>query len=118
MFNRRTFRVHQIEVDKEESECQGFGASIRPTQIGDVKNEKLFHQDNCAFIFYVYPRKIPWAVLWGFRLIHRVHLSAEAVLADRRIGSFGTSLETIKGEAPSIQEEGSTKADDVGIHSY
>ena len=79
---------------------------------------KNYFTKTTALPFLRLSQKIPWAVLWEFRSIHRVHLSAEAVLADRRIGSFGTSLETIKGEAPSIQEEGSTKADDVGIHSY
>ena len=62
VFNIRTFRVHQIEADKEGAGCQVIGASIRPTWTGDGKNEKLYHQAKCAAIFDIHPRKIPWTV--------------------------------------------------------
>ena len=37
---------------------------------------------------------------------------------DQGIGSFGTYIETIKGESLVIKEEGVTNADNAGIQSY
>ena len=64
------------------------------------------------------PSKIPWEVLRASDAIHEVYPSAKAVPVDRRIGSLGTSLETFKGEALAIKEEGSAKADYADIQSY
>ena len=103
MFNRRTFRVHQIEYDKEEYGCQGVGAFIQPTLPCDIQNEKLFRQAKCASIFDVYPIKTPLAVLRASGLIHEVHPPDGAVPEYRGIRSVGTSMDTIKGESLIIQ---------------
>ena len=50
--------------------------------------------------------------------INYVHPPTEAVPAEIIIGSLRTSTETIKKYAPIIKEEGSTKADEAGVHSY
>ena len=51
------------------------------------------------FLTYI-PAKISWAVL---RAYDAVHTSTNAVPADQRIGSLGTSLENFKGESLTIK---------------
>ena len=50
--------------------------------------------------------------------IQKVHPYAKAVPEDQGIVSLGTYIEIFKGEALIIKEEGSTKANDKGTHSY
>ena len=64
------------------------------------------------------PGKNPWEFLRASGAIHQVHPSEKAVPAERVIRSFGTSLETFKGESLTIKEEEDEKADDAGVHSY
>ena len=92
-------------------------------QAYDQPKQVMARINNCAtklsgipFLTSI-PEKIPWKFLWASGLIHKVHTYAKAVPTDQGIRSLGTSIETFKGEALIIKEEGATKADGAFVQS-
>ena len=67
------------------------------------------------FQFDIYSIKIPWVLLQASNVIHKVRPSAKSVPADRRIRSLETYIDTFKGEALTIKEDGGAKSYDAGV---
>ena len=86
----------------------------QPEQIMSKINNYTTRLSALPFLTSI-PEKVPWAVLRSSHAIHKVHPSAKAVPANRRIKSLGTSIETFKGESITIKEEGGSNAGDAGV---